>query len=183
MGTLACVSPLTCISTMAAKRIAASAVDWGRFAAVCPKNQMEIYRTLKAKHDGFMAKAYLLPDSLPKIDFAAYKSRLPNPAMADKFAEAYAAVDVPYPEDKDGVLAKVQADSAALAEKVAGFKAELQADIAESKQFLDKMNTLPAYEEMTKEMYYYYFPDTTPNPEKPVLIPGKPWDQPSYWEK
>jgi F-type H+-transporting ATPase subunit d len=168
---------------MAAKRIASSAVDWARFAAVCPKNQMEIYRVMKAKHDGFMAKAYLLPDSLPKIDFAAYKSRLPNPAMADQFEAAYAAVDVPYPKDQDGVLAKVQKESADFADKCAQHKVELQGQMAESKKFLEKIHSLPSYEEMTPEMYNYYFPETSYNKENPILIPGRPIDQPWYWIK
>jgi len=41
---------------MAAKRLAASAVDWAAFVERVPPPQMELFRAFKAKSDGFTAK-------------------------------------------------------------------------------------------------------------------------------
>jgi len=41
---------------MAAKRLAASAVDWAAFAERVYPAQMESFRAFKAKSDGFIAK-------------------------------------------------------------------------------------------------------------------------------
>merc|ERR1712241_1080235 len=144
------------------KRVATSAIDWTRAAAVCPKFQLDMLRATKAKHESFVNKVYALPEALPKIDFASYKSRLPDPTMADRFQKAYEALSIPYPVDKDGVMAKVEDDCAARTKKAEEFKKNVLADIALSRKFLEKMDTLPAYEEMTREMLTYYFPETAP---------------------
>lgn len=41
---------------MAAKRLAASAVDWAAFVERVHPHQMESFRAFKAKSDGFIAK-------------------------------------------------------------------------------------------------------------------------------
>jgi len=41
---------------MAARRLAASVVDWAAFAERVYPNQMESFRAFKAKSDGFIAK-------------------------------------------------------------------------------------------------------------------------------
>lgn len=40
-----------------------------------------------------------LPESVPAINFAAYKARIPVAGMVDNFEKEYEALKVPYPED------------------------------------------------------------------------------------
>ncbi|KAK0043408.1 ATP synthase subunit d mitochondrial [Biomphalaria pfeifferi] len=163
----------------ATKRIAASAVDWARYAAVVPKAQTESLRIIKAKHDTFINKVYSLPESLPKINFASYKNRLPDPTMADRFQKAYETLSVPYPKDKDNLLQKVEEENQEIEKKTKAYVAELSKTIASSKLFLEKINSLPKPDEFTPDMYSYYFPDTALDPAKPSIWPHKPEEQPS----
>merc|ERR1712076_224268 len=137
---------------------------------VCPKSQVDMLRAVKAKHEGVVNRVYTLPEALPKIDFAAYKARLPQPAMADRFEKAYSALEIPYPTDKENV----EKDK-----EVVAFKSECSAKIAEAGEFLKALDSLPAYYEMTDEMYYYYFPEVYPDPDKPRLAPYRDEDQPN----
>ncbi|XP_005103366.1 ATP synthase subunit d, mitochondrial [Aplysia californica] len=162
----------------ATKRVVSSAIDWTRFAAVCPKWQVEMLRATKAKHDTFVNKVHQLPENLPKIDFASYKSRLPDPTMADRFQKAYEALSIPYPVDKANLLQKVEAQNSEKEQEVKRFKTEIQAEIEESKSFLKKIDTLPKFEEMTEEMFCYYFPETWQDPAKPKFWPYVETEQP-----
>ncbi|GFS07394.1 ATP synthase subunit d, mitochondrial [Elysia marginata] len=155
----------------AAKRVSKSVVDWARFAAVCPKNQTDTLRTVKAKHDAFINKVHTLPENLPKIDFASYKARLPDPAMADRFEKAYAALSIPYPVDKANMLKKVEEENQDAEKRVKTYVADVQAAAQESKTFLAKIDSLPKFEEMTVEMFNYYFPETAFNPDRPTFWP------------
>ncbi|KAH9494908.1 hypothetical protein Btru_020770 [Bulinus truncatus] len=166
------------MASSAAKRFTASAVDWARYAAVVPKAQGESFRIIKAKHDNFVNRVYSLPENLPKIDFTAYKSRLPDPTMADRFQKAYEALSVPYPKDKDNLVQKVEAENQETEKKVKAYVAELNKIIASSKQFIEKINTLPKPSEFTPEMYTYYFPETALDPARPTIWPHKEEEQP-----
>ena len=44
---------------------------------------------------------------------------------------------------------------------------------------LKALDSLPKYEEMTDEMYFYYFPELYPDPEKPRVAPYRDQDQPN----
>merc|ERR1712154_293484 len=160
------------------KRVATSAIDWTRAAAVCPKFQLDMLRATKAKHESFVNKVYALPEALPKIDFDSYKARLPDPTMADRFQKAYEALSVPYPTDKANVLGQVQKENAEKDEELK-VKAGCEAKIAEAAAFLKALDSLPKYEEMTDEMYFYYFPELYPDPEKPRVAPYRDQDQPN----
>merc|ERR1712136_127526 len=150
---------------MAARRIAKSAVDWAAF---------------KAKNDQFINKVHQYPAELPKIDFAYYKARLPNPALADQFQKAYESVSVPYPTDKSNMLKDIEADEKAAGELSKAYVAEQQELINDAKLLLSKIDSLPKPEDMTLEMYSYYFPDQAINPAKPTFWPHIPSMQPGH---
>lgn len=162
----------------AAKRVSKSAVDWARFAAVCPKHQIDMLRAVKAKHDTFINKVHSLPENLPKIDFAAYKSRLPDPAMAERFEKAYAALSIPYPVDKANVMKQVEDEHLDNEKRAKKYIAEVEDAAKESKVFLSKIDSLPQLEDMTIEMFNYYFPETAFNPDRPMFWPYREEEQP-----
>merc|ERR1712121_223613 len=171
-------SPLTLglrvlYSKMASKRVATSAIDWAKASKVCPKFQIDILRAIKAKHESFVNRVHQLPEELPKIDFVGYKARLPDPGMAERFKLAYEALSIPYPVDKANILEGIKKENDQKDKEIADFVAECQAKIAEADEFLKAMDTLPKYNEMTKEMYFYYFPELYPDPMKPGRM--SPW--------
>ncbi|BFZ03383.1 hypothetical protein BsWGS_06422 [Bradybaena similaris] len=159
------------MASKAAKRISASAVDWARFAEVIPKAQIETLRNIKTKHDTFLNKVHQLPENLPKIDFATYKARLPDPTMADRFQKAYEALSVPYPVDKDHMMQKVEQEKENQDKEIRQFVTTIQKDIDANKLFLSKIDTLPKYGDLTREAFNYYFPETAFNPQRPTIWP------------
>jgi len=166
---------------MAARRIARSAVDWTAFKERVPPKQQEFFRAFKAKSDIFVNKVHMNPEELPKIDFAFYKARLPNPALADKFQAAYDGVKVPYPTDKSNMVAEIEKDQKQATEMSKAFVAERQEEITDAKTLLSKIDSLPKPEEMTMEMYAYYFPDKALDPvNKPTFWPHLPYLQPGH---
>nr|KAG5685567.1 hypothetical protein BaRGS_010281 [Batillaria attramentaria]KAG5704932.1 hypothetical protein BaRGS_003915 [Batillaria attramentaria] len=97
----------------------------------------------------------MYPESLPKIDFAYYKSKLPKPAMADEFQKAEKASKA--------------------------FIARRQDEINDAKLLLSKIDSLPKPEEMTLEMFAYYFPDKALDPiNRPTFWPHVPSMQPGH---
>merc|ERR1712154_44657 len=169
------------VGKMAARRVAKSAVDWAAFKARVPDKQQEFFRAFKAKNDTFVNKVHNFPGELPKIDFAAYKARLPNPALADQFQKAYENVKIPYPVDKADTVAKIEADEKAAGEQSKAYIAERQGEIDDAKLLLSKIDGLPKSEEMTMEMYATYFPDLAIDPVKrPTFWPHTPAIQPGH---
>jgi len=165
---------------MAAKRIANSSIDWVRASKVCPKAQLDILRATQAKHAGFMNRVHALPESLPKIDFAAYMGKTDDPTMVARFEKAYKALSIPYPSDKDNVLAAVNKENDAKDAEIKVFKADCQKKVDEAAQFLTCMDTLPDYFDMTNEMYSYYFPELFPDMEERPRF--HPYDDKNQWD-
>jgi len=162
----------------AAKRLASSSINWARAAQVCPKTQLDILRATQAKHAAFLNKVHSLPDSLPKIDFEAYKGKTEDATMADRFQKAYEALEIPYPKDKDNMLEQVRAENAAKDKEVKAFVAEKQKQVDEAAKFVKAMDTLPDYADMTSEMYGYYFPELHYDPiNRPRKFPFGDLDQ------
>merc|ERR1712135_68522 len=83
---------------MAAKRVTTTAVNWAEFATKIPAANKGAFTALKNKQDGFLRTVNQLPESLPAIDFAAYKGKVAQ-AMVDDFEKKYKALEIPYPKD------------------------------------------------------------------------------------
>ncbi|KAK2152749.1 hypothetical protein LSH36_320g05009 [Paralvinella palmiformis] len=164
---------------MSSKRVAKSAVDWAALAKRVPPNQKEAYRAFKAKSDMFVSRVHKHNESLPKIDFAYYRSRIAAPAMVDQFEKAYQAVTIPYPKDAKNMKVQIDKDEKTAQEQSKAYVANLQKMIDDSKQLLDNINSVPPYEDMTHQMYVDYFPDQARNPvERPTFWPHLKKDQP-----
>eukprot|EP00745_Piridium_sociabile_P023865 TRINITY_DN37396_c0_g1_i1.p1 TRINITY_DN37396_c0_g1~~TRINITY_DN37396_c0_g1_i1.p1 ORF type:complete len:188 (+),score=47.28 TRINITY_DN37396_c0_g1_i1:46-564(+) len=166
---------------MAGRRIARSAVDWAAFKERVPPRQQEYYRAFKAKNDNFVNKVHQFAEELPKIDFAFYKARLSNPALADQFQKAYDSISVPYPTDKSNMMKDIDADQKAAGDMSKVYIAERQEEINDAKLLLSKIDNLPKPDEMTMEMYAYYFPNLALDPVKrPTFWPHLPNMQPGH---
>ncbi|ODN01728.1 ATP synthase subunit d, mitochondrial [Orchesella cincta] len=84
---------------MAARRIAQSAINWTALAERVPESQRPFFIALKAKSDNYLSEYWQIQKP-PKIDFAAYKSKIAIPGLVESFQKQYDAVKVPYPADK-----------------------------------------------------------------------------------
>jgi len=156
---------------MAAKRVARSAVDWAAFAERVPPNQKDAFRAFKQKSDMFISKVHRHPENIPQLDFAAYASKLSNPALVTDFEKSYKSLAVAYPKDKNNLKAQVDAEEKEAQAQAKAWVANARKQIDESKAMLSKIDSVPGPSIMTHEMYADYFPEQARNP----------WDRPSFW--
>ncbi|KAK7448394.1 hypothetical protein BaRGS_00014382 [Batillaria attramentaria] len=162
-------------------RVAKSAIDWIAFRERVPPRQQEYYRAFRARNEAYVMKVHMYPESLPKIDFAYYKSKLPKPAMADEFQKAYESMNVPYPIDSADTLREIEDQQEAGEKASKAFIARRQDEINDAKLLLSKIDSLPKPEEMTLEMFAYYFPDKALDPiNRPTFWPHVPSMQPGH---
>ena len=145
---------------MAARRVAKSAVDWAKFASLVPAEEAGVLAGVKGKQDGYVTKVGSLPESLPQLDFAKYKTAVPAFATTiDSFAKSYAAVSVPYPGDQ-GKLAEVDAASAKQVAENEQWIKDSVTRVQGYKQELKTWEVVPPLEHMMEEEWNYYFPGT-----------------------
>lgn len=64
---------------MASRRVAVSSIDWAEFAKKIPAAQRPAFNALKNKQDAYVRRISALPENLPKIDFASYKTKIQVP--------------------------------------------------------------------------------------------------------
>merc|ERR1711997_173067 len=134
---------------MAARRVSASTVNWAEFARKIPAAQKPSFNALKQKSDGFVRAVNALPEAAPKIDFAAYKSKVAVDGMVDDFQKKYEALDIPYP--KDNVSASLDTLLATKKSEYEKFVADSKVKIGEIEVELAKWEKMRPIEEMNKE--------------------------------
>lgn len=157
---------------MAAKRVASSAVKWSELADRVPGKQKEVFRAFKAKSDAYISRIQNLPEELPKIDFAFYKSRLSAPALATEFEKMYASLSVPYPKDSANVIKHIEEEEKVALETKNTYVATQKAKIKDNQNVINKLDSIPPPNQMTMQMYAYYFPDEGFDPVKrPTFFP------------
>lgn len=87
------------------------------------------------------------------------------------FFQQYEAFKIPYPQDKDNIVGKVDQEAQEAAKQTAEFVKQCQQNIEEAKGVLSKIDMVPPLEKMTDEVFADYFPDRVPNPQKPTMWP------------
>lgn len=80
---------------------------------------------------------------------------------------------VPYPQDKDNLTSKINADEKEAKEMSAAYIKQIEADVEILKEAQDLYKDMPGKERMTRQQQLYYFPGTI----KHILMPG---DVPQY---
>jgi len=164
---------------MAARRIASSSINWSALSERVPKDQKPFYNALKARSDQYLRRVLANPEAAPKIDFAAYKSKIPIPGLVDSFQKQYDALKVPYPADK--LTTAVNAQEKEMEQKVKDFIQQSNVRIQNCQAEIAKWDDVLPYEEMTMEDVKDMFPDQTLDPlRRPTFWPHTPEEQLDY---
>lgn len=162
-----------------AKRIAQSSVNWQALAERVPVSQKTQFLAFKGRSDKYLRAVLENPEQSPKIDWAAYKSKIPNAALVDSFQKSYDSLKVPYPVDN--VTPQVEALRQKVTAKIATFKKESDARVAEHKSEIERIQALLPYGQMTMEDYYEAHPEEAIDTiNKPTFWPHDEDIQPGY---
>lgn len=117
------------------------------------------------------------PETPPKIDWAAYKAKVPIAGMVDSFQKHYEALKVPYPADN--ISGQVDTQKQQIAKDIEKFVADSNSRIEEHNKAIAHLSSLLPYGQMTMEDYRDAFPDQALDPiNRPTLWPHTPEDQP-----
>lgn len=99
------------------------------------------------------------PETPPKIDWAAYKGKVPVAGMVDNFQKQYEALKVPYPADT--VSAHVDQQKSTVQKEIESFKAASNNRISEHQKSMAHLQSLLPYDQMTMEDYRDAFPEVS----------------------
>jgi len=167
---------------MAAKRISQSSINWTALAERVPETQRVNYIALKNRSDNYLRRVLANPENAPKLDFAAYKAKIPIAGLAESFQKQYEALKIPYPADK--VTSEINAQEKKAEENIKKFVEDSNKRIVELREKIAKWDKVLPYEEMTMEDYKDAFPELALDPiNRPTLWPHTPEEQPGYKEK
>lgn len=164
---------------MAAKRISQSSVNWASLAERVPVEQKTNFLAFKSRSDKYLRAVLANPEQSPKIDWAAYKSKVPLAGLVDQFQKSYEALKVPYPADN--LSSEVDKLRSQLVGEIAKFKKESDARIASNQSEVERIKSLLPYAEMTMEDFRDAHPELALDPiNKPTFWPHHPDIQPGY---
>merc|ERR1711976_506471 len=136
-------------SIMAARRVAATSIDWAEFAKKIPQAQKGAFSALKTKNEGFTRAIAALPAELPKLDFATYKERINVPGMVDEFQKKYEGLSIPYPQDT--LAAKIDRQAQEEKDRYEKFVSESKTRISGINTELAKWQAMMPVEDMNLE--------------------------------
>uniref|UniRef100_A0A8D8Q448 ATP synthase subunit d, mitochondrial n=1 Tax=Cacopsylla melanoneura TaxID=428564 RepID=A0A8D8Q448_9HEMI len=169
-----------------AKRFTGSKINWTQLTSKLTDADRPNFQTFKARYDGYLRKVSALPEVPPKIDFAAYKSKIPIPGLVDTFQKQYEALSIPFPADNE--TAKINEAEKLVMAEAQKWIAESNNRIAQFKKELEDEESLIPPSEMTLQEYALAYPEEAFNPDKPTFWPHGEEDQitkedEEWWEK
>ncbi|XP_028026722.1 ATP synthase subunit d, mitochondrial-like [Bombyx mandarina] len=159
-----------------AKRFTKPAINWVELEKRVPPEQKTNFFAFKGKVDSYLRRVLANPPEPPKINWDEYQKSVPIPGLVDKFKKEYEAFKVPFPQDT--LTSKVEEQWKELEPQIKAFCANLQKEIEASQKELQRIKSLPKFEEMTMEMFYELYPDQALDPvNKPTFWPHTPEEQ------
>lgn len=171
----------SCVATSEtmAKRIAKSSINWSALAERVPASQKPQFLAFKGRSDKYLRAVLDNPEQSPKIDWSAYKQKIPNAALVDSFQKSYESLKIAYPADN--VSGEVDKLRQKVTTKITAFKKESDARIAEHKSEIDRIKALLPYAQMTMEDYAEAHPeDAFDTINRPTFWPHDDDIQPGY---
>jgi len=163
---------------MAARRVSKSAIDWTAFAKRVPDREMPGFRLMKAQTDKLVQEVHKYPETMPAINWAAYKAKIGTPGVVDALQKAYENINVPYPTDKRNFaafLVQEEKDELARDEERAQEMLKL---IDIMKRGLALIDKVPGPDTMTAQEYFEWFPEKHSFITEPTVWPHRLEDQP-----
>ncbi|OWF50315.1 uncharacterized protein LOC110450566 [Mizuhopecten yessoensis] len=158
---------------MTSRRLAKSAVNWKAFGERVSDANLPYFKKFKNLSATYSGKISQLPDALPKIDFAHYKSLGAPAAAVDSLEKAYGSAKISYPVDTSNTVAKIDQEFGEMKTKRTEFIQEQNQAIESLSKVVDACKkAFPPKDEWTQQLYCAYFPDSMVLPqERPTFWP------------
>ncbi|CAK8697926.1 ATP synthase peripheral stalk subunit d, mitochondrial-like [Clavelina lepadiformis] len=149
---------------MAARQAVIKPVEWAKLQERIAPAMKGKFNTFKNKSDAVLANYMKTQEKKLTIDWGFYHQSIANKALVQDFEKKMKAFQVPKPVDtKSAILEKnIKEDN----EKVVQFIKEGDESLSDVYEELNRLNSLPPFEQMTQEDVYMQFKSLRPNYEK-----------------
>ncbi|XP_038206889.1 ATP synthase subunit d, mitochondrial-like [Zerene cesonia] len=165
-----------------AKRLTKPTINWKEFDKLVPPDQRTNFLAFKAKSDNYLRRVQANPAELPKIDWKKYEAMVPVAGLVEKFKKDYEGLKVPYPVDN--LTATIDEQWKTLQPEIKAYCDNAQKEIEIATKELEKIKSLPKFEDITMEMFYDLYPNEALDPVKrPTFWPHDEESQLGYEEK
>jgi len=157
------------------RRLSKHTVDWAKMAEMMQCNEMytKNFQEFKTLSEGFVRQVASQPESLPPIDFAVYKQRLPASltATVEQMEKQYKSLQVPYPKDTEQQLAQLDQQEKEMRQRGQDEIEQLRERVKKCRAVLAKWKQMPPLAHMTQVEWNEYFPELSRSD------PLRPFDQ------
>jgi len=156
---------------MASRQALIKPFEWGKLLERVGPEMKSKVNTFKSKSDTIFSNYNKARETKVAIDWAYYRQAVTNKALVEEFEKKFKAFEVPRPTDtKSSALeAKAKED----AQQVKKFIADSEANLVEVKADLDRLTSLPPFEQMTMDDVYEHLPRLRPDYEKHPYWPHR----------
>uniref|UniRef100_F6PM15 ATP synthase subunit d, mitochondrial n=1 Tax=Ciona intestinalis TaxID=7719 RepID=F6PM15_CIOIN len=149
---------------MAARQSVIKAVEWGKILERTRPDMKSTIGAFKAKSDGIFNNYVKSKDVKLDIDWAYYQSAVANKALVADFEKQFKAYKVPKPIDTKSK--ELEDKTAKDNEAVKKFLQETEENLTEVMMTVDRLNSLPPFEQMTIDDIFENFPQVKPDYKK-----------------
>ncbi|XP_002126529.2 ATP synthase peripheral stalk subunit d, mitochondrial-like [Ciona intestinalis] len=149
---------------MAARQAVIKAVEWGKILERTRPDMKSTIGAFKAKSDGIFNNYVKSKDVKLDIDWAYYQSAVANKTLVADFEKQFKAYKVPKPVDTKSK--ELEDKTAKDTEAVKKFLQETEENLTEVMMTVDRLNSLPPFEQMTVDDIFENFPQVKPDYKK-----------------
>lgn len=154
-----------------ARAVAKVKVDWSALASQVSKSDLPKLNRLRSQMDATGVKVAGLPDTLPKIDWAYYKTHASDPELVEQIEKKYSAIKIEPPKAPskridDLKLAQMQDEA-----RLERFSQVAKSYIEAAEVVKTKFENMIPVKDMTHEDWALTFPQWSFSMENPTLPP------------
>lgn len=156
---------------MASRAVTKIKTDWSKVASQLHQSEIPKLNKFKSQVDAAAIKVSSLPDSLPKIDWAHYKTHAVDPKLVEEIEKKYSAVKVSMPKAPTSRLNDLKVAREQDEARYRRFVDIAKSYIESAEKVQVKFEKMIPVPEMTHEDWTLTFPDWSLSIENPSLAP------------
>nr|CAB3224518.1 ATP synthase subunit d, mitochondrial-like [Phallusia mammillata] len=156
---------------MASRQALIKPIEWSKILERVGPEMKSKVNTFKSKSDTILNNYVKANETKLAIDWDHYSKAIANKAMVQEFQQKFKALQIPKPIDnKSEELKKKAIEDEQAVQK---FVKESDENLAEVVENLERLNSLPPFEQMTMDDNYEHFPRLRPDFKKYPFWPHR----------
>lgn len=148
---------------MASRQALVKGIEWAKIFERTGPESRQMINSFKSKSDGIFSAYVKAQSTKLDIDWAHYHNNVNNKDLVAEFETKFNALEIPRPIDtkSEGLAAKLASDKT----RFEAYIASLEGAEVETTSELNRLCSLPPFEQMTEEDIMEHFPRLRPDYE------------------